>query len=95
MDDELFQLLQIEETRNALRTALIQTYFASEYHPAILKQGSINLQSYMYSQELIEKAQHQAKETESDEDHYQVNIRDQGWPQCSGCGTYRTVEHQP
>jgi putative restriction endonuclease len=79
LDDELFQLLQMEEPRNALRTALIQTYFASEYHAALLNQGSVNLQSYIYSQELIEKARQQANETASDEDQYQVNVRDQGF----------------
>jgi len=32
LDDDLYHLLQSVEPRNALRTILIQTYFASEYH---------------------------------------------------------------
>jgi len=79
LDDELFQLLQVEEPRNALRTALIQTYFVPEYYAALLQQGSVNLQTYLYSQELIEKVQKQAKETATEEDQYQGNVRDQGF----------------
>lgn len=79
LDDELFQLLLLEEPRNALRTALINNYFAPEYHPALLQQGSVNLQAYLYSQELINKVQRQAKETAFEEDRYQVNVRDQGF----------------
>jgi putative restriction endonuclease len=79
VDDELFQLLQEEGSRNALRTTLIQTYFATEYHTVLLQQGSVNLQTYLYSQELIEKVQQQAKETATDEDQYQAKVRDQGF----------------
>ncbi len=79
LDDELFRLLQMEEPRNALRTALIQTYFASEYYAALLDQGSVNLQSYLYSQELIEKARQQVNETAINEDQYQITVRDQGF----------------
>jgi putative restriction endonuclease len=79
LDDELFQLLQVEETRNALRTALIQTYFVPEYHAALLQQGSIHLQAYLYSQELLKKAGEQIKETVPEGTEYQTNIRDQGF----------------
>src|SRR5450759_4421533 len=79
LDDELFQLLQMEEPRNALRVALIQTYFAPEYQAALLQQGSVNLLAYLYSLELIEKVQRQVKETAIEEDQYQTNIRDQGF----------------
>jgi putative restriction endonuclease len=79
LDEELFQLVQIEGSRNALRTVLIQTYFVPEYHGALLQQGSVNLKTYLYSQELIEKVQKQTKETETKEDQYQANVRDQGF----------------
>jgi putative restriction endonuclease len=79
LDDELFQLLQIEETRNALRTVLIQTYFAPEYHMALIQQGSVNLQAYQYSQVLIDKVQLQVKESSIQENQYQLNVRDQGF----------------
>lgn len=78
-DENLFAILQVEETRNILRTALIETYFASEYHPALLAQGSVNLQSYLYSQQLIQKVQRKVTESSSLNDQYQTNIRDQGF----------------
>jgi putative restriction endonuclease len=79
LDDELFQLLQLDEPRNALRTILIQTYFAPEYHAVLLAQGSVNLQAFLYSQQLIDKAQKQVNETASREDQYQTIVRDQGF----------------
>lgn len=79
LDDDLFQLVQVQETREALRATLIQTYFATEYQPALLNQGAINLQAYLYSQQLIENAQRQVKETAIAEDQYQANVRDQGF----------------
>jgi putative restriction endonuclease len=79
LDEELFQLLQIEGSRNALRVALIQAYFAPEFHEILLSQGAVNLKSFIYSQQLIENVQKHVKETASEEDQYQVNVRDQGF----------------
>lgn len=79
LDDELFQLLQTAETRNALRTILIQTYFAPEYHSGLLALGEINLQAFVYSQHLIEQARKQVKETPGEDDAYQPIVRDQGF----------------
>ena len=78
-DDDLFRFLQVEETRNILQTAIIQTYFSSEVQPLLLKQSAINLESYFYSQQLIEKVQNQVKETVSPYEQYQENVRDQGF----------------
>ena len=79
LDDELFQLLQIAEARDALRTALIQTYFAPEVHADLLALGEVNLQSFVYSQHLIEQARQQIKETPGEDDAYQPVVRDQGF----------------
>lgn len=79
LDDELFQLLQTAETRNALRTTLIQTYFAPEDHSDLLALGEINLQTSVYSQHLIEQARQQVKETPGEDDAYQPIVRDQGF----------------
>lgn len=79
LDDELFQLLQTTESRNALRTILIQTYFATEYHSELLALGEINLQAFVYSQHLIEQARKQVKETPGENDTYQPIVRDQGF----------------
>jgi putative restriction endonuclease len=79
LDDGLFQLLQMEEPRNAFRVALIQTYFGPELQPALLQQGAVNIQIYLYSQELIDKVQRQIKETTNEENQYKTNVRDQGF----------------
>ncbi|MBT3322441.1 MAG: HNH endonuclease [Anaerolineae bacterium] len=72
LDDDLFMLLQREENRNALRTVLIQTYFAEEYHLALIEQGEVNLQAYLYSQKLLS----QSLELDTDA---QPKVRDQGF----------------
>ncbi len=79
LDDDLFHMLQLEEPRNALRTALIQTYFGPEYQAMLLQQGAVNLQAFLYSQALIGKAKQQAKDSQLEEDRYQVQVRDQGF----------------
>jgi len=79
LDDGLFQLLQNAEARNALRTTLIQTYFAPEYHADLLTLSEINLQAFVYSQHLIEQARRQVKETPQEDDTYQPVVRDQGF----------------
>ena len=53
MDDELFHLMLIPETRTRLRTVLIDTYFAPELRPLLLEQASVNIAAYEYSQDLI------------------------------------------
>jgi putative restriction endonuclease len=79
LDDDLFQQLQSAEPRNALRTTLIQTYFAPEFHSDLLALGEINLQAFIYSQHLIEQARKQVKEMAGEEDSYQPIVRDQGF----------------
>lgn len=79
LDDELYQLLQVDETQETLRMVLIQTYFAPDYHSALLSLGDVNLQAFIYSQHLIEQAHKQIKETSSEEDNFKPAIRDQGF----------------
>ncbi len=79
LDEELFQLLQTVETRNALRTALIQTYFAPEFHSDLLTLGEINLQAFVYSQHLIEQARQKVKDKPGEDDAYLPAVRDQGF----------------
>jgi len=77
LDEELYLLLQDEKSRNALQTSLIQTYFSPENQSALLTQSVINLQSFQYSQALIEQARKELKETP--DDAYQPNVRNQGF----------------
>lgn len=72
LDEDLFLLLQNEQNRNALRTVLIQTYFAEEFHPVLIEQGELNLQSYLYSQKLLSQSLEQDTDT-------QPKVRHQGF----------------
>ena len=79
LDDNLYQLLQTAEGREALRTILIKTYFAPECQPTLMEQGTINLEAFHYGQRLIEQARKQAKETAGEQAAYQPAVRDQGF----------------
>jgi putative restriction endonuclease len=79
LDDDLYQLLQMKEARDVLRTVLIQTYFTPEYHPILLDQSEVNMQTFLYSQHLIEQARQQLMEAPVDQDEYQPAVRNQGF----------------
>jgi putative restriction endonuclease len=77
LDEELYFLLQDEKYRNALKSVLVQTYFSQDSQSALISQGVINQQSFQYSQQLIEQARREIKETV--DDVYQPIVRDQGF----------------
>jgi putative restriction endonuclease len=80
MDEELFQLLCKPETREQLRAALVETYFAPEIRTKVLEQGHLNYAAYQYSQELLKVAEEKkdfGKAT--DESDWQKKIRDSGF----------------
>jgi putative restriction endonuclease len=79
LDDELYALLQMEDARDTLRTVLIETYFSTDAQNALIAQTSLNIQSFTYSQELIDKARRQIKETLVSIGEPQQLIRDQGF----------------
>jgi putative restriction endonuclease len=79
LDDDLFQLLQVNEARDILRATIIQTYFTVEVQPVLTAQGAINWHSYQYSQKLIEQVKKQIREITSAEEQYQDVVRDQGF----------------
>ena len=79
LDDELYQLLQVKDSRTILRTVLIQTYFASAYHSILLAQSEVNLHAFMYSQYLIEQARKHIKETPESNYTESNAVRDQGF----------------
>ncbi|HEY9430034.1 MAG TPA: hypothetical protein VI260_00960 [Blastocatellia bacterium] len=56
LDEELYQLLQNDGSREQLRALLIEKYFSPELHPGLLEQGIINIEAYRYSQNLLEQA---------------------------------------
>lgn len=80
LDDELYALLCAQRSRDLLRTALIETYFAPELQPALAEQGLVNLEAFHYSQALLEQARtQQAKEHPAGAEHPRPAARDQGF----------------
>jgi putative restriction endonuclease len=77
LDDALFDLFYAAETRDLLRTTLIETYFAPGLQSLLIDQGKINVQAFLYSQELLQqaKANQKVKETGEEDKPY----RDQGF----------------
>jgi putative restriction endonuclease len=80
LDEALYELLCIEESRHLLRAVLIQTYFAPELHQALMEQSAVNAEAYLYSEELLQQA-HAAslKEIAGPENAYRPAGRDQGF----------------
>jgi putative restriction endonuclease len=80
MDEELFRLMCKPETREQLRAALIETYFASEIRTKVLEQGHLNYAAYQYSEKLLKVAEEKkdfGKAT--DESDWQKKIQDSGF----------------
>ena len=79
LDDDLYILLSSEETRNLLRTVLIETYFAPEVQSALVEQGGINAEVFHYSQVLLERARTRPIKESVSEASYPSATRDQGF----------------
>ncbi len=56
LDEELFALLLDPASREKLRAALVEHYFAPAVRPALLAQAAVNVQAYRYSHDLLEAA---------------------------------------
>jgi len=92
--DHLFELLCVQETRDALRQVLIETYFALEIQPKLIEQGIINHNAYQYSQQLLKRKKRKIKESSPDTG-IEKPVRDQGFKRaivkaydhrCAFCG---------
>ncbi len=80
MDEELFQLMCKPETREQLRAALIETYFAPEIRTKVLEQGHLNYAAYRYSEKLLKVAEWKKDFGKAkDESDWQKEIRDSGF----------------
>jgi putative restriction endonuclease len=55
VDEKLFTLLSISESRDALRRVLIEKYFTPDIRPEVVKIGRITSDSFEYSRELIDR----------------------------------------
>ncbi len=78
LDDELYDLLCAEKSRNVLRAALIETYFAPEARPVLVEQGTVNVDAFHYSQKLLEQARNRQVADGSVEE-CEAATRDQGF----------------
>lgn len=54
LDEELYGLLQKEETRNLFRRTLLQTYFTAEGREAMREESRVGVEATRYASELIE-----------------------------------------
>jgi len=80
MDESLFILMCNPETREQLRSVLINTYFAPEIRPKIVEQGQVNFEAYEYSQNLLKVAEMQTAFSDGREDsEKKIKVRDQGF----------------
>jgi putative restriction endonuclease len=80
LDDELYALLCVEESRNVLRAVLIEKYFTLDVRKILVEQGAVNLEAFHYSRELLEQARtKQVQDHLVDEEEYQTAARDQGF----------------
>ena len=79
LDDELFTLLQTSNARNTLRTVLIENYFSQDAQNILIAQAALNIRSFVYSQELIEKAHKKIQESLVTTQENVQQVRDQGF----------------
>lgn len=95
LDDELYVLLQAAGHRATLRTALVQTYFAPEVQAGLVAQSEMNMQAFLYSQELLKHTLKKTGEQAEPGESYQAEVRDRGFRQvivrlydhrCAFCG---------
>lgn len=78
LDEELYLLLNEAESRDVLRTVLVETYFSPGLQTVLLEQGEINVAAHQYSQELLQRAEAKVLQ-EEDAEEYQPAVRDQGF----------------
>jgi putative restriction endonuclease len=81
LDEELFQIIQTEEGRAALREVLLRSCFSPAAGAALAEQAAINDQAYHYSLDLLAQAhQHQPQVAEAlAVEAYKPPARDQGF----------------
>lgn len=78
LDEDLYALLRVRETREQLRAVLIGAYFAPDFQPALAEQGVINGEAFLYSQKLLQQAR-EIQEVLVDVERYKPVARDQGF----------------
>ncbi len=77
LDEDLFQLLHVSESRDALRRVLVETYFAPEVRPIIVEVSRITTSSFEYSRDLLNRSRGRftLQEAPSVEEVYVAEVR--------------------
>jgi putative restriction endonuclease len=80
LDEALYDLLRVRESRDLLRSVLIETYFAPEVRSLLVEQGAVNHEAFLYSKKLLEQREEQTiGESLTEEETYHPAARDQGF----------------
>lgn len=80
LDDDLYDLIQIEANREFLRSVLTGTYFTSKVGKDVAQQSLINRKAFSYSEELLKHPKDpEVREALSIEEEYRPAVRDQGF----------------
>ena len=79
LDDALHQHLQVAESRRLLRSVLVgERYFSDEARESLLRQGFVNREAFIYSEELLKNPEDpEVKEALLEEEY--MPVRDQGF----------------
>jgi len=77
LDADLFPLLQVSESRDALRRVLIEHFFAPEVRPIIVEVSRITTSSFAYSRDLLNRSRGRFKleEVPAVEEIYIAEVR--------------------
>jgi len=78
-NDDLFPLLQMKSSREKLRGALIDTFFAPEVQPRLWEQAVLNLDAAEYSSKLLGVADKPITVPSNSESETTEKVRDQGF----------------
>ncbi len=80
LDEALYELLGVPESRSFLRSILIETYFAPEMRGSLVERSAINHEAFLYSKELLGRRNEQAvRETLEWVEACRPTARDQGF----------------
>jgi putative restriction endonuclease len=80
LDDDLYDLVRSGESRDRLRSVLIETYFSPETRRPVFEQGAINRGAFVYSEELLKRPEDpRVEEALPVEESYRPIVRDQGF----------------
>ncbi len=80
LDSDLYALLCSEEYRNILRSVLTETYFSPTNQAILIEQSLININAFLYSQDLVNQVKNVTHIKEPATDSFSSKaVRDQGF----------------